>query len=341
MVKTSTGLVVLGAVIAATALFNHHRVLQANPLPDLFVNKLFVEYLMQGSRITIKSPAEQNYRLNVLRKNLLFIEDLNRGTPGGYSPNPLAVMTYDEVKAQMMGFNLPPQGINVEEISQERLAEFAQNAPVKSAQLGKKAWEVRIRYQQYCGGCWSFATVLALEKLMYDKVGIQYKFSEQHLIDCDQENNGCNGGLPHTAYKFVKEEGIALDSAYPFQGSETNCKKNLRNFKFGNSLSTQQIQYNHDIVLELVRRGIFIPIGINADESFQYASSADNVFNPSSCGARPNHAVTIVNATSEYFEIQNSWDTRWGNNGRKKIRPCNFKKEMMGKPSILFPPVRI
>jgi hypothetical protein len=44
-------------------------------------------------------------------------------------------------------------------------------------------------------------------------------FSEQHLIDCDKCNWGCEGGWMFNALQFTKEHGFVLDNQYPYKMS--------------------------------------------------------------------------------------------------------------------------
>ncbi len=69
--------------------------------------------------------------------------------------------------------------------------------------LRSKGWISSIKDQGRCGGCWSFATVAAVETLYTRFQGVNDPdFSEQQMIDCSKglllgiirRNNGCNGG---------------------------------------------------------------------------------------------------------------------------------------------------
>jgi cathepsin F len=56
--------------------------------------------------------------------------------------------------------------------------------------------------------------------------------SEQQLVDCDNKNKGCHGGLMHKAYKSIQEwGGLELEETYgPYANSKGNCHKNEENF---------------------------------------------------------------------------------------------------------------
>ena len=83
--------------------------------------------------------------------------------------------------------------------------------------------------QGYCGSCWAFSTIGALEGAYFAQYGELLSFSEQQLIDCDNldhqkgmfkmqhyHNKGCNGGEMNYALEYFKENFAMLESVYPY-----------------------------------------------------------------------------------------------------------------------------
>ncbi|VDN23824.1 unnamed protein product [Gongylonema pulchrum] len=51
-----------------------------------------------------------------------------------------------------------------------------------------------------CGACWAFSTVANLEYWYMRNNRQNLDFSEQALLDCDTQSQGCNGGYPNSAF---------------------------------------------------------------------------------------------------------------------------------------------
>lgn len=56
------------------------------------------------------------------------------------------------------------------------------------------------------------------------KTGQLVSLSEQELVDCEKDNEGCNGGLMENAYEFIKKEGgITTERLYPYSAKDEKC----------------------------------------------------------------------------------------------------------------------
>ncbi|KAF8796073.1 Cathepsin K like protein [Argiope bruennichi] len=81
-----------------------------------------------------------------------------------------------------------------------------------------------VKDQGSCGSCWAFSTTGSLEGQHKKKTGKLVSLSEQNLIDCVTENNGCHGGTMDVAFEFIKKEnGIDTEDSYPYEEAQDSC----------------------------------------------------------------------------------------------------------------------
>ena len=84
----------------------------------------------------------------------------------------------------------------------------------------------RVKDQGSCGSCWAFSVCGALEGLYAQKTGNITSFSPQQLVDCAggvYKNEGCNGGDMTNGFWYVIDNGIALNSVYPYAAMDRKC----------------------------------------------------------------------------------------------------------------------
>ena len=162
-----------------------------------------------------------------------------------------------------------------------------------------------------------------MEGALFRKTGKLSSLSEQNLVDCDQGNNGCKGGLERVAFDYVIGHGINLEEDYPYVGQQKSCR-------FNSSRTVDPIKDyislrgKDEIKLTcyLARLGP-ISVGIDAGpRSFQHYKSG--VYYDRSCKKIGlNHSVLLVGYGSgengDYYIIKNSWGTKWGDNGYMKM----------------------
>ena len=209
---------------------------------------------------------------------------------------------------------------------------------MKLKQLDKqfKGYVTPVKDQGSCGSCWAHAATGTLEGALFRKTGKLMSLSEQNLVDCDQKNKGCEGGLEVKAFDYVMEHGINLEDDYPYEGQQKSCRFN----------SSKKLEPKHDYISIREKDEIDltnflatfgpIPVGIDAGpRSFQHYKSG--VYYDRTCKKiRLNHSVLLVGYGSDengdYYIMKNSWGTQWGDNGymnmaRNKQNACGIASD--------------
>lgn len=65
---------------------------------------------------------------------------------------------------------------------------------------------------------------MGVEGINKIKTGKLVSLSEQELVDCEKDNEGCNGGLMENAYEFIKKHGgITTEVLYPYRARNQFC----------------------------------------------------------------------------------------------------------------------
>jgi len=178
-----------------------------------------------------------------------------------------------------------------------------------------------VKNQGQCGSCWSFSATGAMEGAWAIAKGSLVSLSEQQLVDCSKSygNHGCNGGLMDDAFQYAKDNGMCLETAYPYNAVGGDCQKCDPVVSISGCVDvTKNNQVN---LKEAVSRGP-VSIAIEADtKAFQLYTSG--VLTGSACGTNLDHGVLIVGygveSGTEYWQVKNSWGPSWGDAGYIKI----------------------
>jgi len=202
-------------------------------------------------------------------------------------------------------------------------------APVKVAPPQTIDWRTkgvvtRVKNQEQCGSFCALATTETMESAWMMAKNIQnttFKpLGPQQIVDCDDSDDGCNGGNPPTAYQYViTAGGQETETAYPYTGQDGTCKfekskveVTISDWKYACSEEDETTLKNN-----VANKG---PLSICVDAAnWQYYTGG--VMSGWQCAwvNLLDHCVQAVGydmtASTPYWLVRNSWATDWGEQG--------------------------
>ena len=180
-----------------------------------------------------------------------------------------------------------------------------------------------VKNQESCGSCWAFSSVGAVESAWAIKHNVLYNLSEQELIDCSSQNNGCEGGSMDLAFQYIINNGLCSNLSYPYTAEEEKCDNTCKPLvQIGNY---SDIIPNQEKMLMRAVQHQPVSVAIQANKrSFQMYKSG--IYSDPDCGFQLDHGVLLVgygydkDYDMDYWIVKNSWSDSWGENGYIRIQ---------------------
>ena len=179
------------------------------------------EYFMKKYWKVYSTMDEKQERFLIFIENLRFIakHNMNRGSGHTVGINQFGDMTHLEYSSSF----LSPQGKSTgrPEIP-ETYDPYGADVTIDWVKAGKVTKVMNGGWK--CLSDWAIAATGAVESLSAILTKKLVEFSAQQLVDCDGRNNNCAGGSVAAAYDYIKDNGIALATSYPYVGKYETCK---------------------------------------------------------------------------------------------------------------------
>ncbi|KAF0691324.1 hypothetical protein As57867_017352, partial [Aphanomyces stellatus] len=173
-----------------------------------------------------------------------------------------------------------------------------------------------VRDQGACGSCWAHAAVGVAEAAHCLATGELLSLSVQQVTSCSTEggSQGCEGGFPWYAIDYVNQEGLCLDSDWPYAAQTGTCdgQCNKQHLQIGSS-----VRGNGESGLVNGLNNQPVSVVVEAGNSVWKNYQGGVV---SQCpGAQSDHAVIAVAYDGQSYTIKNSWGTGWGESGYMRL----------------------
>jgi len=181
-----------------------------------------------------------------------------------------------------------------------------------------------VKDQGQCGSCWAFSVVENVESVWMLSKGItapsMSALSPQQIVDCDNNDDGCNGGDTVTAYQYVQSAGgLETNSAYPYTAEDGNCNfqsskvyASINGFKYATDPN------NPNEATMMNNLAAWAPLSICVDAS-SWQNYVGGILKATQCGNQLDHCVQAVGFNTAnsvpYWSVRNSWGASWGEQG--------------------------
>jgi len=286
------------AVVGAVTYLSNQEVASTRFLSVSNIDSAWTHWKQTQGK-TYGTNTEESYRKSVFGNNMNIVNSTNsRQSSYKLALNKYADMTDAEFKAQYRNLKINQRKRNT--------------VKIPTASSSSVDWRgvltTGVKDQGQCGSCWAFSTTGGAEGFYAKNNSLVRSFSEQQLVDCaggQYGNQGCNGGLMDSAYNYVIDNGLQLESSYPYTARDGTCTASGEK-AFTMTAFTDVGTTDADLANAVAIQPISVAIDANP---IQFYTSG--VFDDWSCGEQLDHGVLAVGYGSEngqdYFIVKNSW----------------------------------
>jgi len=269
-----------------------------------------------------RNEAEHAHRMNAFAGNLQKIAKHNKEAAEGKHTYTLGVNKFADLTEAEWRETLT---MNVVKEDKPKYHMKSKKVDIPDAvDWRDEGWVTPVKDQAQCGSCWAFSTTGSMEGALAKATGNLVSLSEQNLVDCDNVDAGCNGGLMENAFPWIMQNGgINTEDDYPYEARDMSCRfdKNAATYTISGFHEIKE-QDEADLTEKIATEG---PISVAIDAgrfSFQLYHSGV-YYEPSCSSTRLNHGVLAFGYGNEdgsdFYWVKNSWGTGWGDNGYIKM----------------------
>lgn len=290
-------------------------VLASSKLQLSYEEKSFISWMRANNQAFMGD--EYHFRLGVFLTNSRYIKEFNsRNKSFTLGPNKFACYTESEYQAIIGSV---PSIVLLQPQPQYRNIIYTKP---DSVDWRKKGMVNEIKDQGQCSAGYVFAMIQACESGYALTHTYLPSFSDQNLLDCTTESQGCYGGtLDDVINRIVHyQQGYLMyENDYPYEGyKHATCSYSSEKAVYVSINYIVGNYGNEERVAEFVATGVCATMIDASHTSFQLYSSG--IYDEPDCSStRTTHGVGIVgygtDGSIDYWLVRNSWGTQWGEEG--------------------------
>ena len=134
------------------------------------------------------------------------------------------------------------------------------------------------------------------------------------------------------AFKYVKTDGICLESDYPYTsggGNAPSCDSSCAKVEGTKGVTYTDVANSEAALMAAVAQQP-VSVAVDADSNWQLYKGG---ILTTVSGTALDHGVLAVGYASDYWKIKNSWASTWGENGYIRIARSDQKNGPCGVTS--------
>jgi cathepsin H len=295
-------------------------IMRGNFTPKFFTPETYKVHPVTG----IQPPTHH------MNRNMDFIASLNEKHKGKatFSANHFIHMSYEQIIRSRTGLaprkTLPEPTLLLSDMRAATPEAF----DWREVNLGVTN---RVKDQGFCGSCWSFSFISAVESATALLTGKIVTLPEQFILDCGwtDNSNACDGGLQADAARMIVDRfqgHIPTEEEYGTYLTVDGMCKSDRVSGHGAVVTGWVVvpPRQDDLVMQALLRQ---PLAISIAVPEEMVWFEKGILDVESCAVSgPNdlvHATNLVgygtHAGTDYWTMRNSWSTHWGDKGHIKI----------------------
>jgi len=273
------------------------------------------------------SPEEHPLRLKNFIETIKRVEQQNLRSQQLNSTARFAVNKFADLSPSEFSARLGMKGFKSANIPKAPVAAPRAAAPPSSWDWRTKGGITGQKNEGQCGSCWAMTVAMAIESayMVHKGKTNQQPLSTQQIIDCDTTDQGCNGGMPTTAYQYVVGAGgLETDADYPYNALQGTCNatKDLEQDPItGYQLAIPEGSTDELALANFLATNQPISTAVDATAWQTYSSG---ILLASQYGQEIDHGVQLVayNGLDKngYWVIRNMWGSDWGENGFIRVQ---------------------